>query len=144
MNDRNAVQRILLYDGVCGLCDKTVQFLLDIDKKGMLTFATLQGETGNAAILKYFQKEISGDYDSIMYLRKSPDGSEDMYMRSDAVMQIFRDLGGGWELLSWLRIIPRFIRDFVYDIIAKNRYNWFGKFDQCRLPTPEERARFLP
>ena len=135
---------VVLYDGVCGLCDRTIQFLLNIDKNQILKFATLQGETGSTVLKRHFISEKTENYDSVIFIRGYNSDEETVYFRSGAVMQIFKELGGKWCVLSWLRIIPRFMRDGVYNIIANNRYKWFGKFDQCRLPSPEERARFLP
>lgn len=127
---------VLLYDGVCGLCDSSVQFILRHDRKRSMRFATLQGETGQAAFARF--PELRG-VDSVILLR--PDGAS---VRSTAVLEVARYLGGVWRLLAapgWL--LPRALRDRVYDLVARHRYRVFGKLDACRLPTPDERARFL-
>ena len=128
--------QILLYDGVCGLCDSSVQFILQHDRKGTMRFATLQSELGLAALDEY--PSLRG-VDSVVLLQP---GSASV--RSTAVLQVARYLGGIWALLAlpgWL--LPRGVRDAMYDFVARNRYRVFGKLDACRLPTPEERARFL-
>ncbi len=128
--------RILLYDGVCGLCDSSVQFILDHDKVGTLRFATLQGELGQAAIAR--DPALQG-VDSLVLLQPGKTS-----VRSSAVLEVGRYLGGVWRLLAWPALmVPRVVRDAVYDFVARNRYRVFGKLDACRLPTPEERARFL-
>ena len=127
---------VLLYDGVCGLCDSSVQFILRFDRKRRMRFATLQGEVGQAAFAQF---PALRTVDSVILLR--PGG---VAVRSTAVLEVARYLGGFWRLLAapgWL--LPRALRDRVYDFIARHRYRVFGKLDACRLPTPDERARFL-
>lgn len=126
---------ILLYDGVCGLCDRTVQWILRRDPGGAMRFATLQGEIGRTALHRLPQL---ADVDSVVLLH--PGGA---WVRSTAVLEIARYVGGVWGLAVIGYIVPRAIRDWVYDQVAKRRYATFGKFDACPLPTPETRARFL-
>jgi predicted DCC family thiol-disulfide oxidoreductase YuxK len=137
MSDRKF---LVLYDGVCGLCDKTVQTLLSADKKNVLSYAALQGETA-AAILKRHPR-LQG-VDSIVYVR-NPGENESVYVKSGAVLRIFGDVGGLWKLFTLFLIVPSFIRDGVYGIIASNRYRWFGKYDSCKMPSAATRSRFLP
>ena len=129
---------IVFYDGVCGLCDRTVKFLLKRDAARSFKFAALQGETARQ------RGDLPDDLKSVVFVAKSGTAQEQIYFRSDAVLQMLDQIGGFWSLVSWLRIVPRPIRDTIYDSIVKRRYRWFGKFDTCRTPSPEMRARFLP
>lgn len=133
-------QRLVLYDGVCGLCDRTVQFLLRVDREQLLRFAPLQGET--AAAIRNRHPQLDG-VDSIAYV-KTASGQEDVYVRSTAVLKILKEAGGAWRLLAVFLLVPRAIRDAVYDWVARNRYRWFGRYDNCPLPGAAVRARFLP
>lgn len=129
--------RLVLYDGVCGLCDRSVQLLLRVDRDRALMFAPLQGET--VAALRSRHPEISGDIDTVAYLE---DGR--VYARSRAFVRLSRHLPYPWKLVSWLWIVPRPLADLVYRLVARVRYRVFGKLDTCRIPDPEQRARFLP
>jgi len=128
---------IILFDGVCNFCNSTINFLIDRDKKGVFKFAALQSEPGREILKKHNITTLT-DFDSVI-LEK--DGK--LYQKSDAALEIARSMNGLWKLLYGFKIIPKFIRDFVYDLVAKNRYRLMGKMDACRLPTPELRARFL-
>lgn len=129
---------IVFYDGVCGLCDNSVQFLLKRDMAQTLKFAALQGETARQ------RTDLPSDMKSVAFVANHGTAQEKIYFRSDAALRMLGQLGGFWRVVSWLLIIPRPIRDAIYDTIAKRRYQWFGKFDTCRIPSPELRARFLP
>ncbi|MFN2566012.1 MAG: thiol-disulfide oxidoreductase DCC family protein [Gemmatimonadaceae bacterium] len=140
--ERGADVPLVLFDGVCGLCDRAVQFLLRHDRHQALLFAPLQGETARSVLVP----GPSGNdvLSAMIFVRGYGTRHPATFARSDAWIEILRELGGAWGIGAWLRFIPRPIRDLVYDWIARNRYAWFGKFDQCRIPSPEERARFLP
>ena len=125
---------VLFFDGVCNLCNRTVDFLIRRDKKHALRFAPLQG-TSAQELLDSSKFEA---LPSVVLLDKSG-----VYQRSSAVLRAVAKLGGLWPLMKVFLIVPRPIRDAVYNWIAKNRYKWFGKRDSCRLPTTEERAMFL-
>ncbi len=126
--------RVVFFDGVCGLCNRMVDLLLAIDGEGRIRFSPLQGELA----AEQLAESVRTDTDSIVYLREG-----ELYLRSNAVLWICRDLGRPWAL-AWIFIfLPRFLRDFLYDAVARNRYRLFGKRDTCRVPTPEERARFF-
>ena len=127
---------VVYFDGVCNLCNSAVNFLIDQDKQGRLKFASLQSEAGKAVLHRSGLPEQ--DYDSFILVK---DGQ--LFQKSEAVLEVVRLLGGGWSLLYGFKIIPRAWRDWLYTQIAQNRYRWFGKRTQCRLPTPELRARFL-
>ncbi len=133
---------VVLFDGVCALCDSSVRFLLARDPAGKLAYAPLQGETARAALARHPGADES--LSTILYVRGMGTKSEQLYDRSDAAFEILRDLGGVWRFVAWLRFIPRPIRNTVYDFIARRRYRWFGKFDACRLPKPGTNERFLP
>ena len=128
-------QAILLYDGLCGLCDRFVQFVLRHDKHGTLKFATLQGEYGEAA--RRASPELA-TIDSVVLL--TPSGA---YVRSTAALEVLRYLGGLWAATLVLYALPRALRDWGYDQVAARRYRLFGKYDSCRIPDPSVRARFL-
>lgn len=128
--------KVIFFDGVCGLCDHFITFMVDADRENVLKFATQQGEEFQKPEMKKLVTPEMGD--SIFYLK-----GDKIYSKSNAVLTALSDLGGVWKLLILLKVIPAPIRDLVYDFIAKNRYKMFGKHETCRLPTPEERAKFL-
>jgi predicted DCC family thiol-disulfide oxidoreductase YuxK len=136
-----AFQRLVLFDGVCGFCDATVRWLLDRDSEGRLHFAALQGET--AAALRRRHPEIPDAIDALVYV-DATDGSERVYLRSEAVFRIWAEVEPTRPLLRWLRRLPRPLTDLGYRLFARLRYRLFGRVDACRVPSPEERARFLP
>jgi predicted DCC family thiol-disulfide oxidoreductase YuxK len=141
---------LVLYDGVCGLCNRMVAFLLRIDRRNVLSFAPLQGPTAARLAERHgIALGLGADGDSsglrtIVYVRHFGLKHERAHVRSDAALRVLGDVGSVWWLLSLLRIVPRFLRDPVYDWVARHRYRWFGKHDSCPLPPPEQRARFLP
>ncbi|MBK7946249.1 MAG: DUF393 domain-containing protein [Flavobacteriales bacterium] len=130
-----STSRIIFFDGVCGLCNRFVDRLLAADTRGSFRFATLQGTTANQLL----PDGMAAALESVVYIR---DGV--ILQRSDAALRALIDLGGWRKGYGLLLIVPRFTRDAVYAWVASNRYKWFGKHDTCRLPTPEERERFLP
>lgn len=133
MVDKN---QILLFDGVCNLCNGLVQFIIKRDPKARFKFAALQSEAGQATLKKY--NLPMDDIDSFVYLR-----GDKIYLRSTAGLNVLKDLGGIWQLCYVLIVFPKSIRDFFYDGIAKSRYNIFGRTDSCMVPTPELQSRFL-
>lgn len=134
--DHSLDKDILLFDGVCNLCNGAVNFIIDHDPKGHFKFAALQSDFGQEqlSVLGYDQE----DFDSLVLLSKGK-----VFKKSTAALRIANRLNGLYPLLYLFIIIPPFIRDAVYDLIAKNRYRWFGKRDSCRMPTPELRSRFV-
>lgn len=126
----------ILFDGVCNLCNSSVNFVIDRDKNDRFRFAALQSSEGEE-ILKKFDADPAY-LDSIVLIK-----DEKLYYKSAAALQIAKDLSGLWPVFSVFLIVPAGIRDFVYDIIAKNRYSWFGRRDECRIPSPELRSKFL-
>jgi predicted DCC family thiol-disulfide oxidoreductase YuxK len=133
----------VLYDGACGLCQRSVRLLLRADRRGVLSFTPLQGETA-AALTATGRLPAGLGLSSMAFLRGGGTACEDVLVRSDAVLAALTSAGGPWRLAGALRIVPRRLRDAVYDAVARRRYAWFGPADACRLPTPAERARFLP
>ena len=127
---------ILLFDGVCNLCNGSVQWVIAHDKKGIFRFAALQSEAGQAALQQLGRDQIT--FDSVVLIAGSK-----VFTKSDAAIEIAKQLGGFWALAPVLKICPRFIRNKVYDWVARNRYRWFGKKAQCMLPRPEWKNRFL-
>ena len=125
---------VIYFDGYCGLCNGFVDFVLARDRARRFRFAPLQGTTARARF------GDPGDVDPTTILLEE-EGT--VFERSTAALRIIAALGGIWRLAGLLRLVPRFIRDAVYDWVARNRYGWFGKRDTCRLPSPEERAVFL-
>lgn len=127
-------QQIVFFDGVCGLCNKTVDMLLSVSAGHSLKFAPLQGETAQRMLSSSQTKNL----DSIVYWRAGT-----IWTKSTAVLMVLRDVGGLPALGVVFFVVPRPIRDFIYGIIAANRYSWFGKSDVCRMPSQEERERFF-
>lgn len=127
--------KIVLFDGVCNFCNSSVQFIIKHDTSNSLKFASLQSSIGQELLNKY---AIPKDVDSVIFIENNQ-----AYTKSSAALKIANYFGGFWKLLQIFMIVPTFIRDFFYDIIAKNRYRWFGKKDSCMLPSPEIRNRFL-
>lgn len=127
---------IILFDGVCNFCNNSVNFIIDRDPAGKFAFTSLQSEKGQE-ILKGRGLDTQS-LDSIVLVQEGK-----VYQRSTAALKIAKDLSGIWQLCYGFILIPTFIRDSVYNLIAKNRYKWFGKEEACRIPTPEVRQRFL-
>jgi predicted DCC family thiol-disulfide oxidoreductase YuxK len=132
---------IILYDGVCGLCNRLNRFVLARDPAGRFRFASLQS-TVAAEILGRHGRDPQ-DLDTL-YLVLAPRRPDERLLRkSDAVLWIVRELGGLWRLSGVLRLLPRVVRDAGYDVVARARYRVFGRYDACPLPDPRHRARFL-
>jgi predicted DCC family thiol-disulfide oxidoreductase YuxK len=127
-------QRILFFDGVCNLCNHFVDFLLRKDQHGVFKVASLQGSTAKVLL----PKELLEDLNSVVLL----DGSQ-VYTESTAVLMVMRALPRPWCWMSAFLVLPKVLRDAVYRAVAKHRYLIFGRRDSCRLPTKEEKARFL-
>ena len=133
----NEEKKIILFDGVCNLCDGVVNFIIKRDKKDIFRYASLQSEVGQK-----LTKENGIDtskMDTFILIESNTKYS----LKSTAALRIARQLSGGYPLLSIFLIIPIPIRNWIYDIISKNRYKWFGKTDQCWIPTPELQSRFI-
>jgi predicted DCC family thiol-disulfide oxidoreductase YuxK len=129
-------KKIILFDGVCNLCNSSVQFVIRHDKRNDFLFGALQGKTGQEFLQQF--NLSAGDFNSFMLGE-----GEKLYTESTAALKVCKHLGGGLGLLYGFIIVPKFIRDGVYRIIAKNRYKWFGKKDACWVPTPALKEKFL-
>lgn len=127
----------ILFDGVCNFCNASINFIIDRDSKGIFKFAALQSEVGQE-LLKKFSLKTSRTFDSIVAIE-----GDKVYQKSDAALEIARRMNGIWKIFYVLKIIPTFLRNPIYDLVARNRYRIFGKTDACRIPTPELKARFL-
>ncbi|HEV8169146.1 MAG TPA: thiol-disulfide oxidoreductase DCC family protein [Pyrinomonadaceae bacterium] len=133
---------IILYDGVCGLCNRLVQFLLKHDKQGRLRFASLQSDFA-AKVLQRHGIDPK-DLDTLHVIENYEQPGERVLQRSDAILRAGRELGGFWSVsAATATVIPRALRDVVYRLVARNRYRVFGKYDTCMLPEPNQRSRFL-
>ena len=137
MRDLPQNKKIILFDGLCNLCNSSVQFLIKRDSKDIFLFVSLQSELGKELLSKLpiaIQKTDS----IILYESEAV-----FYYKSQAVFQIIKSLGGLFNLLLLFKLLPHSIHDFIYDYIAKNRYHWFGKKEQCLVPTKEIQSKFL-
>ena len=133
--------RIVFFDGVCAFCDGGVRWLMD--RAPRLCFAPLQGETA-AIVRAAFPERFPTDLDTFVYLRPDAAGRPEISVRSAAIFEILREIGGAIAFLSWLRWLPQALTDWLYTYFARHRYEWFGKLDDCRIPSPAEQARSLP
>ena len=127
---------ILLFDGVCNLCNSSVQWVIERDSAAKFRFASLQSETGQRILQEHHLP--TGELNTVVLV-----DSGKVYTCSDVPLRIFGNLGGLWPMLKVLFIVPRPLRNAVYDWIARNRYKWFGKKEACWLPTPALKTRFL-
>lgn len=131
----------VFFDGVCNMCNGVVSYLVGRDRERLFRYAPLQGETYRRLV---GERPALADVDSLVVAREKADGTREVLTHSDGPLFLARRLGGWWSMVAALRILPRFLRDGMYRIVAKLRYRLFGKKETCRLPTPEERALFLP
>ena len=141
MSENKSSELVMLYDGVCGLCNRSVQTILRHDRRGTLRFAPLQSDYGKSAIARH---TVLHDVDSVVLLETLPGESDErVFVRSDAGLRVASYLGGIWKIFLIFRVVPKPVRDFFYDTLARYRYKFFGKHDACLLPSPEVRSRFL-
>lgn len=127
---------IVLFDGVCNLCNASVQFIIKRDPHAKFRFASLQSELGKELIQQAGLEEMKADSVVLLYHNK-------VYIQSDAALTIAKMLTGFWPVFYLLIIIPKPVRNYFYNLIAQNRYRWFGKKNECMLPSPELKHRFL-
>lgn len=129
------MNNIILFDGECNFCDRSVQFIIKRDKHAVYKFTSIQSDTGQSIVKKL---AVPQDIDSMILVK-----NETCYYKSSAALRICKNLKGTWKLFYFCLLVPKPIRDHFYDVISKNRYKWFGKKDSCTLPSPEIRNRFL-
>lgn len=132
----NIDDKVVLFDGECKLCNAWAKFLIRFDKQRVFKLASVQSEAGKA-ILQWYG--LPTDYYETMLLVEGPD----MYQKSMAFIRVMLGLPLPWKMMGWLRIIPKSLRDYLYDRIALNRYQLFGKYDTCMMPTPDHLSRYL-
>ena len=132
---------LLLYDGVCGLCSRVLQFVLKHDRRGVFSFAALQGETGRNIVSR-----LGGNPDELTTFYVCANyrtASARVFARSDAAVFIAREIGWPWKAFGAAQVMPKVLRDAVYDLVARTRYQLFGRLEQCLVPAPEVRSRFI-
>jgi predicted DCC family thiol-disulfide oxidoreductase YuxK len=132
----NPQKQIILFDGVCNFCNYWVNFIMARDKYNVFKFAALQSEKGMELFEKFNLPEY--DFDSFILISQG-----NVYKKSSAAFEIFKYLSGWPIIFAQLRFLPRALTDFIYDIVAKNRYKFFGKNETCRIPTAQEENKFL-
>lgn len=127
---------VILFDGVCNLCNGSILFILNRDPSGIFRFAPLQSETGKNLLSKF---DLPNDkLDSIILVENN-----EYYLRSTASLKILQRLGALWKIVYVFMLVPRPVRDYIYDIVARNRYKWYGKRAECMIPSSDIESRFL-
>lgn len=133
---------LLMYDGTCGLCNACVRLLLRIDKAGTLRFAPLQGPTAQGILRE--RGLPTEDFDSLILVPDFPQKNGPHWSRTDGVLRVLKELGGVWRVVAWLRVIPAWLRDPLYKVVARLRYRLFGEYRPRPLARAEWAQRFLP
>lgn len=134
--DLRPYDKLVIFDGVCNLCTHSVHFILKHEKEPLFRFAPVQSATGSRLM-----RELGLDPDDAETFVFISDGRP--FLRSDAAIRIAPHLRGAWRWLGAVKVVPRPLRDWLYDLVARNRYRWFGRTDACMVPTKEIRARFI-
>lgn len=129
---------ILFFDGVCNLCNRWIQFVIKNDRKKQIVFASLQSKFGREAQEELRQRKGAVPDSLLLYYNNK------FYTRSSAALKTAQLMGGTWQVFAVGFILPGFIRNGIYNWVSRNRYKWYGKRDECMIPTPELSARFLP
>ncbi|GJL60416.1 MAG: hypothetical protein NPIRA03_32730 [Nitrospirales bacterium] len=129
-------EKVIVFDGVCNFCNAFVNFVLERDSRGLFKFGTLQSQPAQDILTQLHLS--TQDYETFLLLEHGR-----VFTKSTAALKIFRNLSGAWPCLYAFSIVPRPLRDMVYSFIARHRYQWMGKSDTCRVPTQNERARFI-
>ncbi len=137
MGEISEGKQVILFDGLCNLCNGAVTKIIRLDKKNVFLFCSLQSEAGKK-ILSHIKVDASKIDSIILY-----EPGIAYHIKSSAALEIMNTLGGIWKLSKIFLILPTPIRNLLYDFIAKNRYRWFGKKEQCMIPTPELKSKFL-
>ena len=130
-------KKIILFDGVCNLCNSSVRYVIKHDKKDLFRFASLQSDIGQK-ILKHIGSDSNYSDSLVLY-----EPGVAYFYKSAATIEIANSIGGVFSMMSIFKIIPAFLRNPIYDFIAKNRYKWYGKSDECPIPTPNLKDKFL-
>ena len=137
INELPKDKKIILFDGICNLCNASVQFVIKRDTKDVFRFVPLQSDLGNK-ILNHIGINREQTDSIVLY-----EPGKAYFYKAEAALKIINEFGGLYYLLNILQIFPKFISNAVYDYIAKNRYHWYGKQESCMMPTPELAAKFL-
>lgn len=132
---------LILYDGVCGLCNRLNRFVLARDRADRFRFAALQGEVARRALGRHGKSAT--DLDTFYVLARFSEPDEAVLDRGRAMRHVLESLGGPWVAARALRLLPRFLLDAIYGFVARRRYRWFGRYETCPLPDPRYRAKFL-
>lgn len=132
---------IVLYDGLCGLCNGLNQFLLKRDKQDRLRFASLQSEFANSLLRRHSINSV--DLDTVYVVVDHDQTAERVLARSDAILHVLRELGGVWQVFRLGGLLPKKLRDSLYNLVARNRYRVFGKYEVCLMPEEKHRRKFL-
>ncbi|MCR5862255.1 thiol-disulfide oxidoreductase DCC family protein [Flavobacterium sp. J372] len=130
-------KKIILFDGVCNLCDATVQRVIEHDKKDVFRFAAIQSEIGRQ-IINHIGIDTAKTDSIILY-----EPGHAYYYKAEAAMKIAKQMGGWYSIVGWFSFLPEWISNGMYDYVARNRYKWYGKKNECMIPTPELKAKFL-
>ena len=136
MDTDSEINHVIFFDGICNPCNSSINFVIDRDPKEYFKFASLQSPIAKEILSAYEVNSI--DLESIIFY-----SNHKVYHRSRAALEIVKRMKGAWPILYIFIIIPKFIRDFFYNLVARNRYKWFGKQDTCRIPTPDIKSRFI-
>jgi predicted DCC family thiol-disulfide oxidoreductase YuxK len=132
---------VVLFDGVCAVCNRAVRFLLARDRKDKFRYAPLQSAFAAQAAARHGRD--ARDLDSLYVIADYGTPSERFYAKAEGILHLIDEIGGAWRLAGALRLLPAHLLDWGYDTFVKNRYRWFGKYDSCPIPTAEERAKFI-
>ena len=136
MGATDPVKPLILFDGVCNLCNGSVLFVIRRDRNAKFQFAALQSSFGQSQLFQFDLPQ--NELNTIMLIKEGK-----LLVKSDAALEIARNLDGIWPLFYTFKIVPAFFRNWIYDLVAKNRYHWFGRQEACMIPTPDLKARFL-
>jgi predicted DCC family thiol-disulfide oxidoreductase YuxK len=134
-------EHLLLYDGVCGLCNRLVQFVLRRDSDGVFAFASLQSATGRVSLARFGRN--ADDLDTVYVVARYRTDRPALLSKTDAAIFVMKALGWPWKIAAVLGVLPAALREAGYDIVARNRYRVFGRYESCLLPTAESRRRFI-
>ncbi len=130
-------KKIILFDGVCNLCNSSVQFVINHDKRDVFCFVPLQSELG-IKIINHIGIDTKNTDSIILY-----EPTKAYYYKSEAALKVVNEFGGIYSLLQIFRFFPKYLSNIIYDYVARNRYKWYGKKESCMIPTPELKAKFL-
>lgn len=131
-----SIKNVIIFDGVCKLCNNSVNFIIKRDHNNVFLFTAMQSEAAQDLIAKYNVKSVG--FDTFLLIKNN-----ECFYRTDAALEITKDLSGCWSLFRVFKLLPRSFRDYFYRLLARNRYRIFGKTDRCMVPTPDVISKFL-